>query len=119
MSKPHSGQLIRSNALTRQGLILMVPLPAADPVSILPCPLCRPVLAHHTAAVRQNAGRSPFPHRALSDIIAAALRLGASTHAKKTGATMIPRRESPRGVGCPQPETDSNVDALPVGRLLS
>ena len=24
MSKPHSGQLIRSNALTRQGLILMV-----------------------------------------------------------------------------------------------
>ena len=39
MSKPHSGQLIRSNALTRQGLILMVPLPAADPVSILQCPL--------------------------------------------------------------------------------
>ena len=39
MSRPHSGQLIRSNALTRQGLILMVPLPAADPVSILQCPL--------------------------------------------------------------------------------
>ena len=38
MSKPHFGQLIRSNALTRQGLILMVPLPAADPVSILECP---------------------------------------------------------------------------------
>ena len=39
MSKPHFGQLIRSNALTRQGLILKVPLPAADPVSILECPL--------------------------------------------------------------------------------
>ena len=39
MFKPHFGQLTRSNPLTRHGLTLMVPLPAADPVSILECPL--------------------------------------------------------------------------------
>ena len=70
MSKPHSGQLIRSNALTRQGLILMVPLPAADPVSILECPLvpsgarssynsgeakCRPITFPSPGVIRYNA----------------------------------------------------------------
>ena len=39
MSKPHSGQFHSLERAKRQGLILMVPLPAADPVSILQCPL--------------------------------------------------------------------------------
>ena len=76
MSKHHSGQLIRSNALTRQGLILMVPLPAADPVSILQCPLVPSRARSSYNSGEANAGRSPFPHRALSDIMPPVLGAG-------------------------------------------
>jgi hypothetical protein len=71
MSKPHSGQLIRSNPLTRRGLILMVPRPCRRSVSILQCPLvpsrarlsynsgeakCRPItFPYSPGVIRYNA----------------------------------------------------------------
>ena len=53
---PHSGQLIRSNTLTRKGLILMVPFPVADPVSILQCPLVVVWVKFRKKDVRVSAG---------------------------------------------------------------
>ena len=43
----------------------------ADPVSILPCSLLPPLGRPSYNSGEANAGRSPFAHRALSDIIAA------------------------------------------------
>ena len=74
MSKPQSGQLIRSNALTRHGFDGYLSLRPI--VSILQCRWCRPVLAHHTPAVRQNAGDHLFLTAALSDITPPVLGVG-------------------------------------------
>ena len=61
MSEPHFGQLIRSNALTRHGL--MVPLPAADPVSILECPL---VLSGARSSYNSGETKMPTDHLSLT-----------------------------------------------------